>query len=218
LYWHDFPDECAVNGEKRFSLKSCVMKKLVTAMATLLLFSLMTDAQKTNFGIKAGVNVSSLKITNGADYDGKTGFHAGGLAHIHIDPHFAIQPELLISLQGGERSDNNRINLTYLNLPVLIQYMVSDGFRFQTGPQIGFLLEAEQKINTVEYDVSDIFSTMDFSWSFGASYIFTSGFGLDARYNLGISDVSDDNDFEARNRVFQAGVFYQFRNDAGRRK
>jgi len=194
------------------------MKKLFVATVTLLLFSLIAQAQRTNFGIKAGMNVSSLKITDGADYDSKTGFHAGGLAHIHINEHFAVQPELLISLQGGERSDNNKIKLTYLNIPVLLQYMVNDGFRFQTGPQLGFLLEAEQKLNNVEYDVSDIFSTIDFSWAFGASYVFTSGFGLDARYNLGISDVSDESDFEARNRVFQAGIFYQFRNNASRHK
>ena len=194
------------------------MKKFSLLSKAMLLFIFSVLAQQTNFGIKAGLNVSSVKIKNGADYDAKTGFHAGGLAHIHINKQVALQPELVFSLQGGERGENNRLNFTYLNVPVNIQFMVSDGFRLQTGPQVGFLLNAEQKINDVEFDVSDVFGTVDFSWTFGASYIFASGFGLDARYNLGISDISDDSDFEARNRVFQGGVFYQFRNNAGRKK
>ena len=206
------------NGQCVLLTKIMCMKKLLVVFVTATFFSFIATAQRTNFGVKAGVNVSSIKIKNAADYGSKTGFHAGGLAHIHINEHFALQPELVFSLQGGERSENNRINLSYLNIPILVQAMVSDGFRFQTGPQVGFLLDAEQKLNGIEYDVSDIFGTTDFSWSFGASYIFASGFGLDARYNLGISDISDDNDFEARNRVFQAGVFYQFRNSAGRKK
>jgi hypothetical protein len=194
------------------------MKKLVLGIAAGLLFIFIGQAQETNFGIKGGVNVSSVKITNGTDYDAKTGLHLGGLAHIHINRQVALQPELVFSLQGGERNESNRINLTYLNIPVIVQFMISDGFRLQTGPQAGFLLDAEQKVNNVEFDVSDVFSTLDLSWSFGASYIFPSGFGLDARYNLGLSDISDDNDFEARNRVFQGGIFYQFRNNKGQRK
>ncbi|HYC40718.1 MAG TPA: porin family protein [Chitinophagaceae bacterium] len=188
------------------------MKKVLVAAAAILIFIVRAEAQRTSFGIKGGINVSSLKIKNGADYEAKTGFHAGGLAHIHLNNRFAIQPELLLSLQGGERNENNRINLTYLNMPVIVQYMILDGLRLQTGPQIGFLLDAEQKINNVEVDVSDVFSTVDVSWSFGTSYLFDSGFGFDARYNLGLNNISDDHDFEARNRSFQAGIFYQFRN------
>jgi hypothetical protein len=88
--------------------------------------------------------------------------------------------------------------------------MFDHGFRLQTGPQVGFMVSAEQKIGDVEIDISDNFSTIDFSWVFGAGYLFESGFGLDLRYNLGINDIGDVNNFEARNRVFQAGVFYQF--------
>ncbi len=187
------------------------MKKLL-GVSLVFFFSLsFVRAQHTSFGIKAGYNSSSVQISDGADYDSKSGLHIGGLAHIHISSHFAVQPELVYSCQGGE-SGNTKLKLSYINVPVLAQYMVNDGFRLQTGPQVGFLVTAKQKIGNIEVDVDDTFNAVDFSWVFGAGYIFSSGLGIDVRYNLGLNNISDDSDFEAKNRVFQAGLFYQFKN------
>jgi len=182
------------------------------------IFSFYTAGAQTNFGLKAGYNSSSVQISDGADFDSKSGFHVGGLAHIHISEHFAVQPEVVFSTQGGEISDDNTLNLNYINVPVLAQYMVNDGFRLQTGPQVGFLVSAEREIGDVEIDVDDTYNSVDFSWVFGAGYLFTSGIGIDLRYNLGLNNISDDSDFEAKNRVFQVGLFYQFRNNAGKKK
>lgn len=194
------------------------MKGLCVA-SVLAVFSFMqAGAQQANFGLKAGYNSSSVQISDGADYDSKSGFHAGGFVHIHISEHFAVQPELVFSMQGGKINDDNKLNLNYINVPVLAQYMVNDGFRLQTGPQVGFLVSAEREIGDLEIDVDDTYNSVDFSWAFGAGYIFKSGLGIDARYNLGLNNISDDSDFEAKNRVFQVGLFYQFRNNAGRKK
>lgn len=193
------------------------MKKLLVLAAGCLFFSGIVWSQHTNFGVKAGYNSASVEVEDGVDYDAKSGLHVGGLAHIHINDRFAVQPELVISCQGGE-DDDLKLKLTYLNVPVLLQYMVNNGFRLQTGPQLGFLLSAKQKFGDVTVDVDDLIKSVDFAWVFGAGYLFQSGIGIDARYNLGIADISDDSDFEARNRVFQLGLFYQFKSKAGRRK
>ncbi len=176
-------------------------------------------AQETHWGVKAGVNISSVAIDGGDDYASKAGFHVGGLAHIHLNKNWALQPEAVFSTQGGKDDDNDdiKLKLNYINIPLLVQYMTADGFRLQTGPQLGILLSAESKIGDIETDVNDDLSTIDFSWSFGAGYLFPSGFGIDARYNHGISNISDDETFEARNRVFQVGLFYQFMRGKGRR-
>ena len=186
------------------------MKQLFLVAAAWLLCTGWLYAQDTQFGIKAGVNASSVDITNGDDYNSKAGLHVGGLAHIHITRHFALQPELVFSMQGGE-DGSEKLKLNYINVPLLAQYMTRDGFRLQTGPQIGFLTSAESEVGDLEIDAKDDVKSVDFSWTFGAGYLFPSGFGIDARYNHGISNISDDSDFEARNRVFQVGVFYQFR-------
>ena len=92
------------------------------------------------------MNVSSVDIKNGVDFASKAGLHLGGLAHIHINPHFAIQPELVYSMQGG-KDGNEKLKLNYINVPILLQYMTNEGFRLQTGPQLGFLTSAELEID-----------------------------------------------------------------------
>jgi len=188
------------------------MKKLFSVLILSLLFNLVLIAQKgkSQFGLKGGVNIASLKVSDGNDYDARTGFHVGGLAHIHVDEHWAVQPELVFSTQGGE-SGNTNLEFSYINIPVLLQYMVNNGFRLQTGPQLGFLVSAESEMGDVEIDVDDNLKSIDFSWAFGAGYLFPSGFGIDARFNLGISDINDNGPVEVRNRVFQFGLFYQLK-------
>ena len=194
------------------------MKKfLVTVM--ILSAGLLIHAQRTDAypGIKVGFNVASLNVEDGVDYNSIVSAHAGGLVHIHVSPHFALQPELFLSGQGGERG-NDKVRLYYLNLPVLFQYLVGNGFRLHTGPQLGMLLSAKEKVGNVEYDIKDVLNTVDFGWEFGAGYQFPgSGLGIDVRYTLGITDITEgSSDFQ--NRVFAVGLFYQFMPTVGRRR
>lgn len=197
------------------------MKKILMAFAAIFSSCAIINAQQTHFGLKAGLNIASLSVDEGEDYDSKVGLHLGGLAHIHVSQHFAVQPELVFSMQGGE-SDNDdfKFKLNYINVPVMLQYMTNDGFRLQTGPQFGFLVGAETKIGNIEVDVKDELNSFDFSWAIGAGYLFPSGWGIDARYNFGLTNIEEDDDVvETRNRVFQVGLFYQFmHNNKGRRR
>ena len=168
------------------------------------------SAQHTQFGIKGGINIAGIDVEDGNDLDSKVAAHIGVLAHIHVTRHFAVQPELVFSMQGGEEG-NLKAKQNFINIPVLLQYMTGRGFRLQTGPQLGFLVSAENEIGDVEYDVKDQLNTIDLSWSFGASYITVSGFGVDARYNHGLTNTNEAEQPEAKQRVWQLGVFYQFR-------
>jgi len=188
--------------------------KRILIIATVSLIALATRAQSNvHLGLKAGVNVASLKIENGDDLDSKASFNVGGLAHIHVTKHFAIQPELILSGQGGKYDVGNstgKVNLTYLNIPVLGQYMFGDGFRLETGPQLGFLLSAKNKLNNVTVDVKNSYKTTDFSWAFGVGYVSEMGLGADLRYNLGLSNINDASSTNVQNRVLSLGLFYQF--------
>ena len=166
-------------------------------------------AQSTQFGLKGGLNLASIKTNDGAEYDSRASLNVGGLAHIHLTPHFALQPELIYSGQGAERQDV-KIKLGYINIPVLGQYMTGNGFRLETGPQVGFLVSAQNKSNEETVDVKDNYEGVDVSWAFGASYQFPhSGAGIDARYNLGLTNIYNGNT-TVHNRVFSIGMFYQF--------
>jgi hypothetical protein len=82
-------------------------------------------------------------------------------------------------------------------------------FTFSSRPQLGFLTSAKSKIDDVEINQKMISIPLIFHGIWSRLSI-PSGFGIDARYNHGINNISDDNSFEAKNRVFQLGLFYQF--------
>src|SRR5688572_33202161 len=114
------------------------MKRILCTLSAIVLITCAVAAQQTHFGLKGGVNFSSIEIDDGEDYEGKTGVHLGGLAHIHITRHFALQPELVFSMQGGEdESENLKLKLNYVNVPLLAQYMTADGFLLQMVPLLG---------------------------------------------------------------------------------
>ena len=165
------------------------------------------------FGLKGGLNIANLHVQNSSNQDAKASFYLGGLAHIHVTKFFAVQPEIMYSGQGFTQTiDDNkyRHRLSYINLPVLAQFMFGDGFRLETGPQLGVLAAARQKAGGNSLDIKDNYKPLDFSWVFGLGYVTPSGFGVDARYNLGINNINDVSAAKVNNRVFAAGVFYQF--------
>ncbi len=198
--------------------------KTVYLVTAFLLGSYCINAQSAHkemrphaeFGLKAGLNISNLRIENSTNPDTKASIYAGGLVHIHLTQYFAVQPELMFSGQGASQTiagTTYKLNLNYVNVPVLAQFMVGDGFRLESGPQLGILASAHSKVNGNSSDVKDDYKGFDFSWVFGLGYITHSGFGIDARYNLGVSNINDDaNSSKINNRVFAAGIFYQFRN------
>ena len=172
------------------------------------------SAQKVNIGIKAGANFYNVNNDNGSEYDTKTGLHAGLLGHIHLAPQLALQPEIVYSSQGAKSNVaniNRKLNLDYINVPVLLQYMFDNGFRLQAGPQVGFLVNAKSEVNGVKTDVKESLKTVDFGVGAGVGYVHPpSGFGVDARYNLGLSNINENSTVKSTNRGFQLGVFYLF--------
>lgn len=187
------------------------MKFYLIALATTFLVTSAVHSQDINIGVKGGLNVYNINNDNNSEYDSKVGFHAGLIGHIHLTRQFAIQPELVYSVQGAKYTNGgveSKLNLGYINIPVLLQYMFDNGFRLQAGPQLGFMLNAKTEVGNVKSDVKDNFKTVDFGLGFGAGYVTTSGFGIDARYNLGLSNINENDAVKSTNRGFQLGVFY----------
>jgi hypothetical protein len=182
------------------------MKKIILS-AVLVTAGILSFAQVPKYGLKAGLNMATVTGSGG---DLKPGFNGGVLAHIHITPAFSLQPEVMYSNQGTKYSSDHKLLLNYINVPLLLQYNFDNGFRLQGGPQVGFLLEAKDKVNNAEYDVKNGYNTVDFSIPLGFSYLGYSGFGVDARYNIGVTNVVKNSPATYRNSVLQFGVFYLF--------
>lgn len=184
------------------------MKKGLLLFVCAISLAAVSQAQ-VRFGLKAGANLASIS----GDNDGtkmKFGFNAGAVARFSVSEAFSIQPELVFSAQGAKADEGDgSLNLNYINLPILAQYNTG-GFIIETGPQFGFLMSAKLKDGDDEMDIKDGLKGLDLGWGIGLGYQTASGFGVNARYNIGLSNVVDEGggDVKWKNSVIQIGVFY----------
>lgn len=192
------------------------MKKYILTAIAVMAMTASSFSQGVHIGIKGGANLFDVYNDNGVNYDYKFGFYAGVLTHIHVTKHFAIQPEVLFSRQGakfdyvnGNTNVYSRLNLDYINVPVLFQYMVGNGLRLEAGPQIGFLTHSAVRNGDNYYSNTGTFNTVDFAGAVGISYVSKPGLGIDARYVHGFVDITDGG-ARTTNRGFQLGLFYLF--------
>jgi hypothetical protein len=179
-----------------------------------ILMTTIVNAQHVNVGIKAGLNVYNINNDNNVEYDPKAGFHLGLLGHIHLAKQVALQPEITYSAQGAKFKTGNvetKINLGYINVPILLQYMFDNGFRLQAGPQVGFLVNAKSETGNTKVDIKNSLKSVDFGLGFGVGYVKPStGFGVDLRYNIGVANINENSTVKSTNRGVQLGVFYLF--------
>lgn len=177
-------------------------------------FVFMAADAQVQFGVKAGANFSTLTGSGVSDAKISVGFQGGGLVSVPLFSTFTLQPEVLYSMQGAKGSESGTdftLHQDYINVPVLFKYNHASGFFAATGPQIGFLVSAKVKGGGETEDVKDAYKSTDFSWAFALGYKIPSiNAGIDARYNLGITNIADAAGANVKNSVFQVGLFYLF--------
>lgn len=189
------------------------MKKvLVIVAAAITIIATNVNAQ-TNFGVKAGLNYANF----GGDAEGdagKVGLHIGAYAKLGITEKFALKPEIVFSQQGAQDKDNSdlKLNLSYINIPVLAAITVAEGFSLEIGPQVGILTSAKSKFGDVDVDIKDSFNAIDFGVAAGFNYELPVGLNFGLRYNLGLGNVIKDGegDDKVTNQVVQLSVGFTF--------
>ena len=186
------------------------MKKSLLFVAVATLFFTTAQSQNLHFGIKAGVNFSSVNGDDFDETDGVTGFQAGAVAKIGFSELIALQPEILFSAQGYSGGDT-KVRLGYINIPVMADFTVVKGLSLQGGPQFGFNVISGYKEDGDEYqhfDDSDTFETFDVGVGIGAQYVLPINLFFQARYVVGFSDIAKDYDGKNATLSFSAGYFF----------
>ena len=228
-----------------------IMKKLMM-IAALLVATVSANAQfeagtfslqpKIGGVISKVSNMPDIKIPTaaGVSLDADKSFYAGALigveAEYQLADMFSLAAGLNFAMQGCQWEDtelkiggeslkmkDNKIQLNYLNLPIVANVYLFKGFAVKTGVQLGFLLSAKRKYDmtgsiggssaTVKYDedVKDQCKKFDVSIPIGVSYqVPTVPVYIDARYNLGLTKIVKDIDESVKNQVFQLTVGYKF--------
>ena len=174
---------------------------------------LNADAQEVKFGIKGGLNLANLGGDDAEDLDYRIGLHAGGFVSVPFLEDFRLQPEIVYSQQGAQVDfGDDELKYDYLNIPVIVKFMFTKNFNLQAGPQFGILLAAQQEISGDEVDVKDVLKSTDFGVGLGVGYESSDNVSIDARYNLGITDIVDggSGDLSFPNQVIQVSLGIAF--------
>lgn len=166
--------------------------------------ALNTYSQGIDLGVKAGMNFATINDAS-VSLDNRTGFHAGVFLALKFNDKVAIQPEMLYSQQGAE-FDLGKFNLDYVNFPVVLKYYLVKGLNIQVGPQLGFVVNDEISFAGIAGDAEA--EKFDVGGIIGAGVDMPFGLRLDARYNIGFSEVSKD--AEGKNSVFSLSLGYSF--------
>jgi hypothetical protein len=207
------------------------MKKLFFT-AAVLMCSLTAFAQtkEGSFNIlpKAGINISTLSNKDNAKV--KLGFTAGAEAEYQLTKQLSLSAAAMFSTQGAKSTtvfrevDNttkeirevdikNTMEFDYINIPILANYYIIEGLAVKLGIQPGFNIIAKRKrtdgVEKESKNLSDLgvdVRKVDISIPIGVSYEFND-FVVDARFNLGLTEVADL--VKSKNRVFQITFGYQ---------
>jgi hypothetical protein len=191
------------------------MKKSILFVAALVLSTTFAAAQEyVYFGVKGGVNFSTISGDGFSDFNdesARTAYHLGLLAEVPVSDRFSIQPEVLYSAQGFDiirREDNADIEhqLDYITVPVLAKLYVTNGWSFEAGPQVGFVVNEEIGDGDNDIDFyNDDRKDLDISLGLGTSFKLNNFF-LYGRYNAGLTNIYDNTAADAKNSVIQAGI------------
>ncbi len=216
------------------------MKSSLLAYLTIIALMLGTSyktssAQNTSspsFGIKGGLNYSSLNFSFTSWDKPKSGYHLGAFVNLPLSDRFSIQPELLYSTKGTRvpyritdwLDGQIALDLRYLDLPVMGQVKLGRFGHLEAGPYASLLLDANLKHGSTipflnfTYDLpNDVFSRLDYGIAAGAGFELGQ-LGVGVRYNYGLGKVEDvkqllGTDFtltNARNTTWQLSVAYRF--------
>ena len=190
------------------------MKKLFTILTVVALTTTVSFAQ-VQFGIKAGFNNSAVGSSDSdmnEAISSKSGMQFGGIAMFELSDAIQLRTAALYSQKGATFLDEITYALDYLEVPVDFAFILGDGgFSLNTGPYFAFLMSAKSKFDGESEDIDDN-SAMDIGLNFGASYLINEQILIDARYGMGLTNISSasDEDETFLNGALQISVGYLF--------
>lgn len=194
------------------------MKKVMLLCVAATVAATATHAQSNTrsplrFGLKAGANISHLRISdNGYTTESNSfapGIFGGGLLEISgpAGSKFKGQVEALYNWHNFKNTFGDpgivheyRTSLSQISVPVMIKYFVIPSLSINAGASVNFNIAGKQKLknsglNTeVETNLKDIdmLQTVQVGALVGATYYIYKGFFVDARYNYYFGSMAKD--------------------------
>jgi hypothetical protein len=179
------------------------LMKTAILLASVLFLTISTQAQ-VKFGVKAGLNTSTLSGMDGlyetasanVNVKSRLGFHGGLVAQLNLPSNLFLQPELLFSIQGDKESyegETETSALNYIQLPIYAGYKFDAGLGlniiFGVGPYFAY------GISATDDAFDELFKRFDAGISALGGVQFNQ-FQITVGYDLGLVDICDVNGWE----------------------
>jgi hypothetical protein len=171
-----------------------IMKKIMM-IAALMVAAVSAKAQfePGTFSLQPKAGFALTTVT-GEGTSFKPGFTAGLEAQYQINNWFGLSAGALYTTAGYKLKDDGdyKLNTGYVNIPVMAKFYVTKGLSLNAGLQLGFMTTAKAKSPAGDSDIKDWCNKTDFSIPLSIGYEFTNGIALEARYNIGLTNVFKD--------------------------
>ena len=172
----------------------------------------VVSAQGLKIGIKGGADIH--KVSGKAFKEQFSfGYHIGAFADVSLSKTIGIQPEIYLSQVNLDTSnqfsnvyefnDLSKIKLSYLNIPVLLNYKPNSVVALQVGPQFRVLMD---KSKSFVANGKEAFRGNDFAMLAGLQ-LNISKIRIYGRYVVGLNNINDvDNQDKWKNQTVHLGV------------
>lgn len=208
------------------------MKKLV--VLSIVLCFIATVSAQIRFGVKAGGNMSFLYTSgsnegfNSDQYNGKLGYHFGGMMEYSLSEMFSIQPELMYLNHGANLKKNNsfgmkdaHITLNTLQLPINLKAKFNVGKSNSKvfvygGPYVGYNMYGKVagkidglKVDNELYAKGSNMKRLDYGVGIGVG-VEVNKFVLSLGNQIGMNDISgsEKGKMKTGNINISAGYFF----------
>ncbi len=177
--------------------------------------SAQNEEGELSFMPKVGINIADHR--NDAAMTSFVRMVGGLEMEYGVNDNIGLSGGLLYSAQGSQMKEENlKMNLDYINVPLLVHVYPFKGLALKAGVQLGFITRKKMMVDNTRIDLDKMmqflgvsaFNNFDFSIPVGISYEIAK-FVIDARYNLGLTDVYKDDPDHTKNSVFQFTLGYK---------
>ena len=208
------------------------MKKLALSLVALM-FATSVFAMNFSVGAKGNIGIAT---TIQSDDDGPVedilpvfSGSIGGVFGIQFTEMFALEPEVMFHFGNGFSQEidlvyetvKGSVYWTTLEIPVMFKakFAVGNGhFAVAVGPQFNFLLgdiNVEAEGDTESYSAAEMgYNTFTLGIGAGVEYGLPVGPGdlvFGVRWQMDLTNVSDDSDYQFRNMAVLPSVAYMFK-------
>jgi hypothetical protein len=163
------------------------------------LFIIQAASAQFRIGPKGGVNLVKVDGHPFSDQF-RYAYHLGVFSEIVLSKKLSLQPEVVWNqyattldsnfkavYENLTSSDQAKVKLNYLSVPLLLNYRLIGPIYLQAGPQFSILMNHDKKFLQ---NGADAFSQGDFAMVAGAQ-IRISKFYFTGRYNIGLNNIND---------------------------